>query len=343
MKAIVLHEHGGVELLCTETDVPEPRLGRRDLLVRVKATTVNRIDFFVREGYPGVTIDFPHIPGADIAGVVEAAGPETRAFRTGDRVLAWPLVACGRCSLCQADKRGLCDHWKYFGLHIDGAYAEYVRVPEESLIPLPEALSFEEAATLPVAGLTAYHALVTVGRVQKGETVLIWGGSGGLGTFAVQIAKRLGARVVATVGSAEKRAPVEEIGADLVLDHHRDDVAGAVRDFTEGEGVQVVLDSIGAETFPIGFRLLQKGGRLLLCGKLTGMDVPLSLHLTYLRHLSIRGLYLGEKHELEALLQWVEGREIRSVIDRISPLEQAAEAHRAMAAGERLGKLVLIP
>ena len=343
MKAIVLPEHGGIEKLIYESNYPEPKLGERDVRLHVHATTVNRIDVFVREGYPGVQIQFPHIPGADMAGTVEEVGPKVREFRKGDRVLSWPLIACGTCELCRKGRRWLCLQWKYFGLHIDGSYAEYISVPEENLIHLPKGISFEEAATLPVAGLTAYHAFVTVGQVQKGETVFIWGGSGGLGTFSVQIAHSLGAHVIATVGKEEKRKRIERLGAELVLNHYSDDVITAVREFTRGNGVDVVLDSVGAQTFPKGFQLLQKGGRLLLCGKLTGMDVPLSLHQTYLRHVSILGLYLGEKHELEALLGWLEEGKIKPVVERRFELKDASEAHRVMASGEHLGKLILIP
>jgi len=342
MRAIVLHEHGGIEKLRYE-DFPEPKIGERDVLVKIGATSVNRIDFFVRGGYPGVTIKFPHIPGGDITGTVAAVGAGVRTFKKGDRVLAWPLVTCGTCEQCRKQKRGLCLNWQYFGLHIDGSYAEYARVPEESLLPLPQNISFEEAATLPVAGLTAYHALVTVGQLRGGEALLIWGGSGGLGTFAVQIAKLLGARVIATVGRNEKREAVLQLGADHVFNHHKDDVVNAVREVTGNSGVEVVLDSVGAETFPKGFQLLKKGGRLLLCGKLTGMDVTLSLHKTYLRHLSVLGLYLGEKHELEALLKWVAQGKIKPLIYRTFALKDVAEAHRMMAAGEQVGKLVLKP
>lgn len=343
MKAIALREHGGPEKLIYERAHPELQLNRQEVLVRVRATTVNRIDLLVREGYPGVAIEFPHILGADITGVVKCVGEAVTRFKDGDRVLAWPLVSCGECPLCRKGRRGLCLNWKYFGLHVDGSYAEYASVPEESLIPLPDGIPFEEAATLPVAGLTAYHALLGVGGLREGETVLIWGGSGGLGTFAVQIAKGLGARVIATVGKDEKRRGVEQLGADLVLNHHEDDVVEAVREFTEGLGVETILDSVGAQTFTQGFQLLQKGGRLLLCGKLTGADVELSLHQTYLRHLSILGLYLGEKHELEQLLEWVRAGKIKPVIYKKFPLEEAAEAHKVMASGEHLGKLVLIP
>ena len=343
MRAIVINRHGSADVLHYRTDLPDPRPASGEVIVEVSATSLNRIDLFVRGGYPGMTFDFPHVPGADVAGTVVEAAPDVDAFAPGDRVMAWPLVACGDCPLCRKGRRALCDNWQYLGLHRHGSYAEHVRIPADSLVRLPDDVSVETAATLPVAGLTAYHALTSVGQLRSGETALIWGGSGGLGTFAVQMARHLGAQVIATVGDADKRAELESLGPDLILNHHADDVESAIRDFTDGRGVELVLDSVGAQTFPIGFGLLQKGGRLLLCGKMTGMDVELSLHRTYLRHLSIHGLYLGEKSELEALLQLVRDGTVQPVIDRRFPLADAAEAQRALEAGERVGKLLLQP
>jgi len=343
MRAIRLHRHGGIEELTFETDVPKPQIGTEDVLVRVRATSVNRIDFFVRSGYPGIEFQFPHIPGADIAGEVAQVGSSVKEFVIGDRVVVWPLIACGDCEFCTSGRCGLCANWQYFGMHVPGSYAEYVRVPAASLIKLPDEVSFEDAATLPVAGLTAHHGLKNVAELKPGQSVLIWGGSGGLGTFAVQIAKFLRAKVITTVGSDEKRAPVEALGADLVLNHHTDDVLSAAREFTSGAGLDVVFDSVGAQTFPIGFQLLKKGGKLLLCGKMTGLDVELSIHMTYLRHVSILGLYLGEKEELEELLDWVAQKKIKPVIDQTLSLEQAAEAQRVLAEGARIGKVVMLP
>ena len=343
MRAIVINRHGDADVLEYRTDVPDPQPESGDVIVELGATSLNRIDLFVRSGYPGITFDFPHVPGADIAGTVVEVGSDVTDVAEGDRVVVWPLVACGECPLCRKGRRALCENWQYFGLHRHGSYAEYVRVPVESLVPLPDDLSFETAATLPVAGLTAYHALTSVGDLCSDETALVWGGSGGLGTFTVQIARHLGARVIATVGDDDKRTKLETFGPDLILNHHEDDVEAAVRDFTDGHGVDLVLDSVGAQTFPTGFGLLQKGGRILLCGKMTGRDVELSLHLTYLRHISIHGLYLGEKAELEALLKLVEDGTVRPVVDRSYPLEQAAEAQYALQAGERFGKLTLMP
>ena len=343
MRAVVINRHGDADVLQYRTDLPDPRPASGEVIVELGATSLNRIDLFVRSGYPGITFDFPHVPGADIAGTVVMVGSNVSDFSEGDRVVAWPLVACGDCPPCRKGRRALCEDWQYFGLHRHGSYAEYVRVPVESLVRLPDDLSFETAATLPVAGLTAYHALATVGRLALGETALVWGGSGGLGTFAVQIARHLGARVIATVGDDDKRTKLEALGPDLIVNHHTDDVESAVRDVTDGHGVDLVLDSVGAQTFPTGFGLLQKGGRILLCGKMTGRDVELSLHLTYLRHISIHGLYLGEKRELEALLELVQDDVVRPVVDRRFPLDEAADAQRALQVGDRFGKLLLLP
>ncbi len=343
MRAIVINRHGDADVLEHRTDVPNPDVQPGEALVQLGATSLNRIDLFVREGYPGMSVDFPHIPGADVAGTVVDVAPDVSDFAEGDRVVAWPLVACGDCVLCRKGRRALCVNWQYIGLHRHGSYADYVRVPTASLIRLPDRVSVETAATLPVAGLTAYHALAGVGQLGSGETALIWGGSGGLGTFSIQLARHLGAHVIATVGDDAKRAQLEKLGPDLILDHHADDVEAAVRDFTDGAGVELVLDAVGAETFPTGFGLLQKGGRLLLCGKMTGMDVELSLHQTYLRHLSILGLYLGEKPEMEALLRLVAEGTVEPVADRTYPLDQAADAQRALQAGDRFGKLLLVP
>src|SRR5699024_4373704 len=149
-----------------------------------------------------------------IAGTVERVGEGVRSVREGDRVLVWPLLTCGHCALCKQGRPLLCLNWRLIGLHVDGAYAEYVRVPEANVISIPQTVSFEQAATLPMAALTAYHGLVGVGQLQAGETVFMWGGSGGLGTFAVQIAKALGARIITTMGFEEKRERVEALGAD---------------------------------------------------------------------------------------------------------------------------------
>lgn len=341
MKAIVLYEHGGPEKLTYKTDFQEPGVSQDDVLVNVKATGVNRVDLVVRQGYPGITIQMPHIPGGDISGVVAKTGSNVKRFSVGDRVVAWPLIACGTCVLCKEGKENLCLNWKYFGLHRHGGYAEYVSVPVASLMKLPDAVSFEEAVTLGIAGLTAYHAIKSVGELKPGEVFMIWGGSGGVGTIAVQLAKMVGATVIATVGKEEKRERVKNLGADYVFNHNADDVQAEVMKLFP-VGVDMIIDYVGPATFAKSHAMLKKGGRMLLCGILTGRETTFSIHQTYLRHLSVKGLYLGTKKEMEELIDLAARKRIKPIIGKTFPLPEAAKAQEMMARGEHFGKLVIM-
>ncbi len=340
MKAIIIPEHGSADVLRYVEDFPTPKPSAHQVLVRVKATSVNRIDMVMRAGYPGLDISLPHIPGGDIAGVIEECGAEVKGFHVGDRVLSWPLVVPE--SEAENPDAFLSDGWKYYGMHMHGSYAEYVSVPEASLVRLPDNVSFEDAATLPISGLTAHHAVYDVAHLQKGQTFLLWGGSGGFGTLALQLAKSAGATVIATAGKNEKAEILRSLGADYVFNHYTDDVGAEVRKLYPG-GVDCVLDYVGPKTFPTSFNLLRKGGKLLLCGMLTGREVTLNIQLTYLRHISIHGLYLGRKSELENLVRLLGDGNIRTHIHAVLPLQQAAEAHRIIESGDYVGKIVLVP
>lgn len=340
MKAIVLYEHGGPEKLTYKTDFPEPTIGPDDVLVNVKATGVNRVDLVVRVGYPGITIPMPHVPGGDISGTIAKLGSNVKGFSVSDRVVAWPLIACHTCALCKEGKENLCLNWKYFGMHRHGGYAEYVSVPADSLMRLPDNISFEEAITLGIAGLAAYHAITSVGELRAGETFMIWGGSGGVGTIAVQLAKMVGATVIATVGKNEKRDVVKNLGADYVFNHYQDDVQAEVMKLFP-IGIDMIIDYVGPATFAKSFAMLKKGGRMLLCGILTGRETNFSIHQTYLRHLSIKGMYLGTKQEMQELIDLTAQRKIKPLVGKTFPLAEAAKAQEMMARGEHLGKLVI--
>lgn len=342
MKAIVMFEHGGTEKLTYVQDFAEPVAKDNEVIVNVSATGVNRVDIVVRNGYPGIPTKLPHIPGGDIAGTVDSVGKNVKSWKPGDRVVAWPLISCKTCALCKEGKENLCLNWQYFGMHRHGGYAQKVAVPADSLIRLPESISFEDAIALGVAGLTAYHGLTSVGELRKGETMLIWGGSGGVGTIAIQLAKRIGATVIATVGKEEKRAPIEKLGADMVLNHYTDDVQAELsKRFPIG--IDMIIDYVGPATFSKSFAMLKKGGRMLLCGILTGRETNFSIHQTYLRHLSVKGLYLGTKNEMQELINLTARKEIRPLIGKTLPLAEAASAQTMMEKGEHIGKIVLVP
>jgi len=342
MKAIILNENGGLDKMVYKTDFPLPEIKPNEVLVKVKATTVNRADLVIRNGYPGLNLKFPHILGGDIAGVIERTGGDVKNFKTGDKIVSWPLAVEADDEWVRRGRASISPSWQYFGMHRHGSYAEYVAVPESSLIILPENISFEEAACLPVAGLTAYHGVKTVGDVRDKYTFFIWGGTSGVGTIAIQIAKCLGAEIFATAGFDFKIEHLKKMGVDHIF-NHRDNpsIDDEVLKLTGGHGIDVILDYVGPEAFPKNFKMVKKGGRILFCGILTGREAMVSLHLTYLRHISLMGLYLGEKNELEDLVKLVSEGKVKPHIGARFELKHAAEAQTMMAEGKVIGKIVL--
>jgi NADPH:quinone reductase-like Zn-dependent oxidoreductase len=342
MKAVIFREHGLPGVL-EFTDVPEPIAGPDEVLVRVAATSVNRVDTLVRGGYPGLVIPLPHILGGDIAGTVVRCGANVRGYAAGDRVVSWPLIACGTCDQCTHGKPHICANWQFIGMHRHGGYAEYVSIPAKSLLHLPDAITFEEGASIPTAGIVAMHGLTNVSPIQPGETFFIWGGSSGVGTFAIQIAKQRGATVIATAGSPEKMEVARQCGADHVLNHHTDDIMARVMEITHGLGIDAIIDYVGPATFSTSFAMTKKGGRIMLCGILTGREATVSLHMTYLQHKSILGIYLGTKDDMQALLDLVAAKKVKPVIFEAMPLHNAEDAHRMMQELKHYGKIVLKP
>lgn len=342
MKAVILNENGGIDKLIYTEEHPVPEIKPGEVLVNIKATSVNRADLVIRGGYPGLALNFPHILGGDIAGVVAKTGGDVKGFKEGERVAAWSIVSEADDDWSKKGKAGQSISWQYFGMHRNGSYAEYCAVPASSLIKLPENVSFEDAACLPVAGLTAYHAVKTVGDVQKGDKFFIWGGTSGLGIIAIQLAKALGAEVFATAGFPHKIDFLKQLGVDHIF-NHRDGSAidDEVMKITGGLGIDVILDYVGPEAFPKNFKMVKKGGKILFCGILTGREAMVSLHQTYLRHISLLGLYLGEKNELEELIKLVSEGKIKPHIGASLDLKDAAKAHEMMAKGEVIGKIVL--
>ncbi len=342
MKAVILNENGGTDKLIYTESHPIPEIKSKEVLVNIKTTSINRADLVIRGGYPGLSLNFPHILGGDIAGVVSKTGSDIKKFKEGDRVASWSIVSEADDDWARRGKAGQSPAWQYFGMHRNGSYAEYSAVPESSLIKLPDNVSFEDAACLPVAGLTAYHAVKTIGDVQKGDKFFIWGGTSGLGIIAIQLAKNLGAEVFTTAGYPDKIEFLEKLGVDHIF-NHRDGSAidDEVLSITKGMGIDVILDYVGPEAFPKNFKMVKKGGKILFCGILTGREAMVSLHQTYLRHISLLGLYLGEKHELEELIKLVSEGKVKPHIGATLELKDAAKAHGMMAKGEVIGKIVL--
>ncbi len=342
MRAVRIHQHGGPEVLIAE-DAPEPALGPTDVLVGVRAVALNHIDLWVRGGLPRLRLTFPHILGADIAGVVAVVGDRAGGLRVGDEVVLAPGVSCGQCPGCIAGDDTLCPDYSIFGEHIPGGYADYVAAPRVNVLPKPPSLTFEEAAATPLVFLTAWNMLVTHARIRSGDTVLIWGAGSGVGSAGLQIARLFAGRVIATAGAAWKLDRAKALGADEVINHTEQNVADEVRRLTDRRGVDVVFDHVGAATWETSLKALARGGRLVTCGATTGPEVTTDIRYIYGRQLSIYGTWVGAKRELHEVMRLIAAGRLQPTVHAVLPLAQAAEAHRMMERREQFGKIVLVP
>jgi NADPH:quinone reductase-like Zn-dependent oxidoreductase len=342
MKATIFKQHGGPDVL-EYTDVPDPTIRANEVLVEVKACAMNHLDVFVRNGLPGIQIPLPHILGCDVSGVVREVGELVNWVKPGDEVMVQPGTSCGHCEACLSGQDNLCREYDMIGYRRDGGYAEFVAVPGVNIIPKPAALSWEEAAALPLVTVTAWHMLVTRAGVQPGEDVLVHAAGSGVGSIAIQIAKLRGARVITTASSDEKLARARELGADQTINYSRDDWPKEVRRMTERRGVDVVVEHTGAATWPGSISSLKNNGRLVTCGATSGFDAHTDLRQVFFRHLTLLGSFMGSKAELLEAMKFVAQGKIRAVVDRVFPLSDARQAHELMENRGQFGKIVLQP
>jgi NADPH:quinone reductase-like Zn-dependent oxidoreductase len=342
VKATVFKQHGAPEVL-EYTDVPEPSFRENEVVVEVKACALNHLDIFVRTGMPGIEIPLPHILGNDVAGVVRDAGELVTWVKPGDEVMVQPGVSCGHCEACLSGRDNMCREYDIVGYRRDGGYAERVVVPGVNIIPKPSGLSWEEAASLPLVTVTAWHMLVTRANVQPGEDVLVHAAGSGVGSVAIQIAKLRGARVITTASSDDKLAKARELGADETVNYTRDDWPKEVRRLTDRKGVDVVVEHTGAATWPGSISALKNNGRLVTCGATSGFDARTDLRQVFYRHLTLLGSFMGSKSELLEAMQFVSTGKIRGVVDRVLPLSEARQAHELIEDRAQFGKVVLKP
>ena len=337
MRAVVLHEHGGLENLVYDAHYRDPEFGPGDVLLRVKACSLNYHDVFTRRGMPGIKVPLPIIIGIDVAGEIAAVGPDVTGFSVGDRVLVDPI---------ERVKGGL------LGETLDGGLAELVRVPVHMLVPLDDAVGYAEAAALPVAYGTAYRMMVTRGQIRAGETVLILGASGGVGTCCVQLAKQAGATVIACASSDDKLERLKALGADIGINYAETDWVGECRRqfgrarvFGEGGGgVDVVVNFTGGETWTPSLRVLRRDGRLLTCGATAGYDPPEDIRFIWTFELNIMGSNGWSRDDIGALLSMVkEGRLVPALHPERFPLETSREALRLLDDRLVYGKVIVEP
>jgi NADPH:quinone reductase-like Zn-dependent oxidoreductase len=345
MLAVRFHEHGGPEVLRYE-ESPVPAVGPRDVLVRVRACALNHLDIWARRGLPGVRIPLPHILGCDVAGEVVAAGDGAEDVAVGMPCFVHPGLPGGPTLERLRGDDNLAPDYAILGYQVDGGYAQYVRVPADNVMPMPNNLSFEEAAAFPLTFLTAWHMLgKRRADLRSGETVLVIGGSSGVGTAAIQVAKARGARVIATAGSEEKCARAKALGADEVVNHREraGELHKAAYELTGGWGVDVVVEHVGPAVFEQCLRALKRGGRLVTCGATSGPRVELDLRTLFAKHLTVYGSYMGSMSETLELLPLLKNGKLKPVVDKVLPLKDAAEAHRRMEGSAHFGKIVLAP
>jgi NADPH:quinone reductase-like Zn-dependent oxidoreductase len=344
MRACVLTATGGIDKLQI-TDVPDapaPQAG--EVRVAVRAAALNHLDLLVAEGLPGAAGRFPHIVGADGAGVVESVGPDVTTVGPGDRVMLNPGISDDTCEFCRAGEHSLCVNYRILGEHLPGTLAELVTVPAHNVARIPKLspeLTWAEGAAFSLVTLTAWRMLVTRARIQAGETVLVWGIGGGVSLAALRIAKGLGARVIATSSHDAKLAAARQLGADVALNHRTQKVSQEVRALTNKRGVDIVVENVGAATWDESLRCLRRGGRLVTCGATSGPQVGLDLRRLFWHHWSILGSTMGNAAEYAEIVRRLGKGELRPVVDRVYPLEKVRDAYERLTNGEQLGKVVV--
>ncbi|MDR3699682.1 MAG: zinc-binding dehydrogenase [Candidatus Sulfopaludibacter sp.] len=342
MKVARIHQHGGPEVLVYE-EVPDPQIKANEVLVRVRAGALNHLDLFVRAGIPGMKFAMPHILGSDIAGEVVQVGELCERVKTGWRVLLSPGLSCRQCEQCLNGQDNLCRRFTMFGYAKDGGNAELLAAPEYSVIPIPDDLSFEEAAAAPLVFLTAWHMLMARARLQPGEDVLVLAASSGVGMAAIQIAKMFQCRVIATAGGEEKLARARELGADFAIDHYRQDISAEVRKITAKKGADVVVEHVGIATWQKSLESLAPAGRLVICGATTGYDARVDLRYLFSKQWSLLGSFMGPMGELHQVLKFVFRKQLKPIIDSVYPLSEIRAAHERLERKEQFGKVIVRP
>jgi NADPH:quinone reductase-like Zn-dependent oxidoreductase len=340
VKAVLFHSHGGPEVL-EYSDFPAPEPAEGQVLVRLKAAALNRVDLWTRNGWPGIRLEYPHIPGADGAGTVAGVGVCVSGWNIGDRVVVNSNLGCGHCPACVAGQDNLCRDWHLLGETVRGTYAEYVVVPAGNIYPVPEGFELRQAAAAALVFHTAWHSLIVRGGLRAGESVLVVGAAGGVNMASIQVARLAGAKVYVVGSSPEKLHLAEELGANVLIDRSKDENwSKAIYSLTEKRGVDVIVDNVGT-TFPSSFRAAAKGGRILTVGNSGGAKFEIDNRFIFGKHLSIIGSTMGTRADFATVMDLVFSGKLKPVMDHDYPLEEAGAAQERLEKGEQLGKITL--
>lgn len=340
MKAVLFHQHGGPEVL-EYTDFPTPEPGPGEVLVRLQAAALNRLDLWARQGWPGIKLQYPHILGADGAGEIAAVGSGVQGWQPGDRVVINSNIGCGVCEFCQAGEDNRCRNWNLLGETRRGTYAEYVAVPAGNVLRLPDDFEPQVAAAAALVYHTAWHSLIKRAGLYPGESVLVVGASGGVNTAYIQIARYAGAKVFVVGSNAEKLRLAEEMGAEVLIDRSKEENwSKAVFELTGKRGVDIVVDNVGS-TYPLSFRAARKGGRILTVGNTGGPKIEIDNRYIFGKHLSLIGSTTGTRRDFAEVMELVFAGKLQPALDRSYPLKEARQAQERLERGEQMGKITL--
>jgi NADPH:quinone reductase-like Zn-dependent oxidoreductase len=340
MKAAIFHKRGGIENLKFE-DVPTPKPGPRDVLVKVRACGLNHLDIFAREGSHGVHAPLPHIGGLEPAGEIAELGTEIRDWKIGDRVLVGAAVTCGECEYCKSGNDNICPRRKVIGVNVWGGFAEYIRVPASILLPISDALSFVQAAAAPSAFGTAWHMLVTRAAIKSGEWVLILAAGSSVGVAGIQVAKHFDCTVIATASAPAKLDKAKELGADYIVNYADENFAHAVMRITQNRGVDVVFEHVGTDTWEKSVASLRPTGRLVTCGGTTGRFGKTDIWSVFWKQISVLGSFAWTAKEFYPVWDLIGKKVFRPIIDRTFPLAETAAAQQYVMERKQFGKVVI--
>lgn len=340
MRAAYFKEHGGSDKILYG-EYPDPQPGPGETLVRVRACALNQVDMLLLDGRFPPPEGLPHVNGCEVAGTVESDG--VKGFGKGQRVVVFPGFSCGTCEYCLRGERTVCLRYGYLGAHRDGGYAELVKVPVQNLVALDETISFEAAASLPLAALTSWHALVVQAEVKPGQTVLVHAAGSGVGSAAIQIARLAGARVITTVGSDDKIEFAKSLGAEAVVNYRTQDFVEEVRKWTNKRGVDIVVEHIGGETFEKSVYALTRLGVMVSIGSHDTHWGRMDLRQVYQKNLRVKGTNLGSILELRQVLAHVAAGTLKPIVDRSFPLSNARAAVQYVLDRKQKGKVLVIP
>ena len=340
MKAVRIHEFGGPEVLKFE-DVPDPQLRKDQVLVKVKACALNHLDLFIRKGLPGVKL--PHINGSDVSGDIAEVGEYITDLKVGQRVLLTPMTFCNHCAACTAGQQNFCPQFTVLGYMNDGGNAEYLAVQRVNVLPIPDELTYDEAASVPLVFVTAWHMLVSRCHIKPGDTVLVLGGGSGVGSAAIQIGKLFNATVIATAGDEAKLDKSRELGADYVINHYQQRISDEVKKITNKAMCDIVFEHVGKATWTESMKSLKPGGQIVTCGATTGPEASFDIRFLFARQLSFLGSFMGTMGDFHEVMKHIFSGKLKPVVDKSFPLREAQAAHERLEKSEQFGKVILNP